>query len=136
MTLLINVLTIIKDNAVMLAAIVIVLLCIRMDGLSNQLKESESKCEQLTVRLDSALRDVQRFMAISSELANALSVVELNKQTLNGQIDHAVKNDSPVFTGIGADSLCLYRKAFGYECSNSGIHENTNQTRATEKRAP
>ncbi|MFC3874868.1 hypothetical protein [Neisseria musculi] len=50
----------------------------------------------------------------SAKLAAANRQLDIQTAKLQEQIPNAVKNDGNGFTGIGADSLRIYNRAFGY----------------------
>lgn len=79
-------------------------------ALSAEIKYSEKLAE--------AAAEKQKWFDFaqdqSAKLAAANRQLDIQTAKLQEQIPNAVQNDGNGFTGIGADSLHLYNRAFGY----------------------
>ena len=64
--------------------------------------------------------ELQRQAALNDELTQQLidkqHDITKQLQKLESSIDDAIKKDGAAYNGIGADSLCIYKRAFGYDC--------------------
>lgn len=64
--------------------------------------------------------ELQRQSALNDELTRQLidkqNQITEQLQQLESAIDDAIKKDGVAYNGIGADSLCVYKRAYGYDC--------------------
>lgn len=64
--------------------------------------------------------ELQRQSALNDELTRQLiekqNQITEQLQQLESAIDDAIKKDGAAYNGIGADSLCIYKRAYGYNC--------------------
>lgn len=64
--------------------------------------------------------ELQRQSALNDELTRQLiekqNQITEQLQQLESAIDDAIKKDGTTYNGIGADSLCIYKRAYGYDC--------------------
>jgi uncharacterized protein HemX len=64
--------------------------------------------------------ELQRQSALNDELTRQLidkqNQITEQLQQLESAIDDAIKKDGVTYNGIGADSLCIYKRAYGYDC--------------------
>lgn len=83
---------------------------------------SELRHEYTAQQFDSAMTQIALTARLTRELIASRNEIIAQKQQLERSIKNAVKNDGDRFTGIGDDSLRLFRQAFGYhaDADNSG----------------
>ncbi|WP_050570933.1 hypothetical protein [Dickeya zeae] len=90
-------------------------------------QEKRQAAEQQVAALQQAQADAtaQRVRAdeLAVELINVKTQLTTTTQRLKKGIDRAVKNDSGAFTGIGPDSLRLYRASLGYADDAVGMSD-------------
>lgn len=83
-----------------------------------RLKENYA-AEQLAVA-NSHAAELARQSALNDDLTRQLidkqNEITQQIQQLESAIDDAIKKDGSTYNGIGADSLCVYKRAFGYDC--------------------
>ncbi|MCI4216302.1 hypothetical protein [Dickeya dianthicola] len=99
--------------------------------LTAQVLAAEQEKRQAAERQVAALQQAQADATTQRVRADELAVelldvkTELTKTTqkLKKGIDRAVKNDSNAFTGIGPDSLRLYRAGLGYADDAVGMSD-------------
>lgn len=64
--------------------------------------------------------ELQRQSSLNDELTRQLfekqNQITEQLQQLESAIDDAIKKDGTTYNGIGADSLCIYKRAYGYDC--------------------
>ncbi|WP_081297916.1 MULTISPECIES: hypothetical protein [unclassified Gilliamella] len=64
--------------------------------------------------------ELQRRSELNDELTRKLiekqNQITEQLQQLESAIDDAIKKDGATYNGIGADSLCIYKRAHGYDC--------------------
>ena len=64
--------------------------------------------------------ELQRQSSLNDELTRQLfekqNQITEQLQQLENTIDDAIKKDGNAYNGIGVDSLCIYKRAYGYDC--------------------
>ncbi|WP_051124153.1 hypothetical protein [Dickeya sp. DW 0440] len=106
-------------------------LTLKNEQLAAQVLAAEQEKRQAAERQVAALQQAQADATAQRVRADELAVelldvkTELTKTTqkLKKGIDRAVKNDSNAFTGIGRDSLRLYRASLGYTDDAVGMSD-------------
>ncbi|MFQ1004755.1 hypothetical protein [Gilliamella sp. CG22] len=93
----------------------------RSVNLENELAQmSERHTAERLVAANAYNAELQRQAALNDELTRQLidrqNQITTQLQQLESSIDGAIKNDGNIYNGIGADSLCVYRRAYGYNC--------------------
>ncbi|RNM05850.1 hypothetical protein [Dickeya undicola] len=97
-------------------------LTLKNEQLAAQVLAAEQEKRQAAERQVAALQQAQadataqrvRADELAVELLDVKTQLTTTTQRLKKGIDRAVKNDSNAFTGIGPDSLRLYRTGLGY----------------------
>lgn len=92
----------------------------RSVNLENELAQmSERHTAERLVAANAYNAELQRQAALNDELTRQLidrqNQITTQLQQLEGMINDAVNTDGS-YSGIGADSLCVYRRAYGYNC--------------------
>ncbi|SLM62647.1 MULTISPECIES: hypothetical protein [Dickeya] len=106
-------------------------LTLKNEQLAAQVLAAEQEKRQAAELQVAALQQAQADATAQRVRADELAVelldvkTELTKTTqkLKEGIDRAVKNDSNAFTGIGPDSLRLYRASLGYADDTVGMSD-------------
>lgn len=87
--------------------------------------------QALTIKANKALQqNIAINEQLSIELINKQNELTSIKQQLERSIADAIKNDGDSYNGMGADSLQLYKAAFGYRAKDN---TRTTNDQATDK---
>lgn len=90
----------------------------RLEAKIATLKENYTQ-EKLAVA-NAHKTELQRQSELNNELTRQLigkqHEITQQLQQLESAIDDAIKKDGAAYNGIGADSLCVYKRAYGYDC--------------------
>ncbi|WOA52516.1 hypothetical protein [Dickeya solani] len=103
------------------------------EQLAAQVLAAEQERRQAAERQVAALQQAQadataqrvRADELAVELLDVKTQLTTTTQRLKKGIDRAVKNDSNAFTGIGPDSLRLYRTSLGYADNAVGMSDTS-----------
>lgn len=116
-----------------IAAVLAIYFAGRLDGCRTSMKAAEKEKAEIigtyqaaalsaeirySEKLAEAAAEKQKWFDFaqdqSAKLAAANRQLDIQTAKLQEQIPNAVQNDGNSFTGIGADSLRIYNRAFGY----------------------
>lgn len=113
---LINVMAFFKRHTVVLLVLIAFVAGVGLEHFRNRYVATQAELARVTQQFNLLNGQIQAVLSISHELALARNEIERQRQALEKDINYAIKSDGTAFNGIGADSLCLYKRAFGYEC--------------------
>lgn len=86
----------------------------------QQLARAESLLTQMNGVLARLQAQQQRGEQLATDLLAAQNALQASSNQIQQEIPHVTSSDGNAFTGIGPDSLQLYRSALGYGTRGTG----------------